>query len=276
MNRQPKNGKILSLTGIAQIQESFFSKVVGIEVVLAAFDRLPDSMFMIKDRDSRYIYMSQGLRAVIPLREGQEVIGKTDFDLFPKIVAQSYRQNDLLVLEQGRTLIDEVHAGGFVEGVPKWFLSSKFPLRDREGDIIGLFTTNQRYEEVMGGADDLNRLLPAIQYIGRHYATKITVAELARLCSFSESHFMRQFRDRMKMSAGEFIEQTRMFHAIDSIRHSARSIAQVALDCGFYDHSSFVKRFKKFTGVTPLKYRNDFKSKLRSDPAMALPQVSSV
>lgn len=274
MNRPLKNGKILSLMDFQQFQESFFLEAVGIEVVLAAFDRLPNSMFMIKNRDSRYVYMSRGLRAVIPLGPGQEVVGKTDFDLFPKIVAQSYRQNDLLVLEQGRTLIDEVHAGGFVDGVPKWFLSSKYPLRDRDGNIVGLFTTNQRYEEVMGGADDLNRLLPAIEYIGRNYASKITVAQLARLCSFSESHFMRLFRERMKMSAGAFLEQTRMFHAIDALRHSSRSIAQVALDCGFYDHSAFVKRFRKFTGATPLSYRKDFKAKLRSDRAMALPQVA--
>lgn len=258
---------------LQEFQDSFFAEVVGLETILGAFDRLPNSMFMIKNSESRYIFMSRGLREVIPLNRGEEVVGKTDFDLFPRIVAQSYRENDRLVLEAGRTLIDEIHAGGFQAGVPKWFLSSKFPLRNRKDEIVGLFTTNQRYEAVMGSADDLNRLLPAIEFIGRNFANKISVGQLAKLCSFSESHFMRLFRERMKMSAHAFLEQTRMFHALEAIRHGSATIAEIAVECGFYDHSSFIKRFKVFTGTTPLRYRRDHAAKLKNDPAMVLPKI---
>ena len=53
---------------------------------------------MIKNLDYRYIYMSRALREAINLPPGQEVVGRTDFDLSPKIIAESFRQNDLLVL----------------------------------------------------------------------------------------------------------------------------------------------------------------------------------
>jgi AraC-like DNA-binding protein len=260
-------------TGSRQLQNCFFDRLDDFTEILRAFEYLPDSLFMIKDRSSTYVFMSRCLREAIGLPGGMEVVGKTDFNLFPKIVAESYRQNDRLVLDEGRTLVNEIHAGGFSTGTPKWFFSSKFPLRDRDGAICGLFTTNQRYEEVMGGDDDLNRLLPAIDHMTKAYADKITNAELARMCGFSESHFMRLFKERMSLTPRAFLEQVRMFHAIEAIKHRATSIAGIAIDCGFYDHSSFVKRFKAFTGVTPLLYRRNFQAGHRGETAMALPTV---
>jgi transcriptional regulator GlxA family with amidase domain len=82
---------------------------------------------------------------------------------------------------------------------------------------------------------------------------------------------MRVFRQGMKMTAQVFVEQVRMFHAIDAIKHTAQSIARIAQDTGFYDHSAFVKRFKKFTGTTPLTYRREHQTKIKAEPAIALP-----
>jgi len=261
-------------TASRDIQGGFFAEIGDFCEVLRAMEQSPDSMFMIKNRESRYIFMSRSLKEAIGLTAQQEVVGKTDYDLFPKIVAESYRQNDRLVLEQGQTLINEIHAGGF-GGVTKWFFSSKYPLRNRTGEIIGLFTTNQSYDEVMGSDDDLNRLLPAIDYMSKYYPDKIMIAELARMCGFSESHFMRLFKERMNLTARAFLEQVRMFHAIEAIKHSAVSIAELAVDCGFYDHSSFVKRFKNFTGTTPFYYRREHQGRLRKSRAMALPDEVS-
>lgn len=258
------------------LQQHFFDRMGDFGEVFRALEKIPDSLFMIKDADFRYIVMSRALREAIGLSAHQEVVGKTDFDLFPKIVAESYRQNDKLVIEGGRTLVDEVHAGGFVGGIPKWFYSSKYPLTGTDGSVIGLFTTNRRYEQVMGRDDDLNRLLPAIDHMSRHYPDSMTNAELARMCGFSESHFMRLFKERMNLTVRGFLEQVRMFHAIEAIKHSAAGIAEVAVECGFYDHSSFVKRFKVFTGTTPLKYRQAYQSEHRTGAAMALPKVSTL
>jgi AraC-like DNA-binding protein len=256
-----------------RLQTAFFHEVADTTQLLQALENLPGALFMIKGLDSRYIYMSRALREALNLPYGQEVVGKTDFDLFPKIIAESYRQNDLLVFKHGKPLINEVHATGFFAAAPKWTFSSKYPLHDRAGKIIGLITINRPYSEVMGLDAELNRLLPAIEHVFRNYADTITIATLARLCSLSESQFMRVFRQSMKMTAQAFVEQVRMFHAIDAIKHSAQSIAHIALDNGFYDHSAFVKRFKKFTGTTPLNYRRQQQTKHKSERAIALPKL---
>lgn len=255
-----------------KLQSDFLQQVGDITQILQALERIPGAMFMIKNLDSRYIYMSRALRQTINLRPDEEVVGKTDFDLFPKIIAETFRQNDLLVFNHGRTLVNEVHATGFFDHPTQWCFSSKFPLHNRKGEIIGLITINESYDKVMGDDAQLNRLLPAIEHISKHYAGNIAVAHLARVCSFSESHFMRVFKEQMKMTAYAFVEQVRMFHAIEAIKHGASSIAEIALNCGFYDHSSFVKRFKKFTGTTPMQYRRAEQAKLKTDRAIALPE----
>ena len=254
------------------IQQEFFQQVTDLSQILDPLERIPGAMFMIKNLDSHYIYMSRALREAVHLAPDFEVIGKSDFDLFPKIIAQSYRQNDLQVFKHGKPLINEVHAVGFFAHAMKWAYSSKFPLRDRKGKVIGLITINEEYNNVMGENAELNRLLPAIEHISKHYAEHITIAHLAKRSGFSESHFMRVFKQRMKMTPYTFVEQVRLFHAIDAIQHSAASIAEIALNCGFYDPSSFVKRFKKFTGSTPLRYRREHQA--RSDRALAIPQVA--
>jgi transcriptional regulator GlxA family with amidase domain len=80
----------------------------------------------------------------------------------------------------------------------------------------------------------------------------------------------------MKMTPYAFVEQARVFHAVDAILHTAASIAQIALDCGFYDHSSFVKRFKKFTGTTPLRHRREYQARIKGDRAMVLPEPAGL
>lgn len=259
---------------MSRLQSEFFQQVADLRQILDPLERIPGAMFMIKNLDSRYIYMSRGLRDAIHLAPEFEVVGRTDFDLFPKLIAQSFRQNDLAVFKHGQPLINEVHAVGFFTHAMKWAYSSKFPLRDRKGKVVGLITINELYNDVVGEDAELNRLLPALQHIIENYAERITIGELARRCSYSESQFARLFKQHMKMTEYAFVEQVRIHHATEALKHRSTSIIQIALDRGFYDHSAFVKRFKKFTGTTPLRYRRENQAQTRTGRALVLPDLA--
>lgn len=261
------------MAALLPVQETFFASLANGHEMLHALDQIPGAMFMVKNQDSRYVFMSRALKEAVHLAADFDVVGKSDFDLFPRIIAESYRQNDLQVLEQGRTLIKEIHATGFFDHPSSWAYSSKFPLHDRRGGIIGLITINEKYQEAAAHDVELARLLPAIDHVHRHYAERISVGELARLCAFSESHFMRVFKQRLRLTPYAFVEQVRLFHASDALRRTAASVAEIAISCGFYDPSSFVKRFKKFTGTTPLNYRREQQPKLKAERTIALPKL---
>jgi AraC-like DNA-binding protein len=259
---------------VSQLQTDFFLQLGDLRPMLDALERIPGAMFMIKNLESRYIYMSRRLREAIHLAPDFEVVGKTDFDLFPRLIAQSFRQNDLTVFKHGKPLINEIHAVGFFGHAMKWAYSSKFPLRDRTGRVVGLLTINELYNDVMGEEGELNRLLPAIKHVTEHFATPITVGALAKKCGYSQSQFARLFKQHMKMTAYAFVEQVRIHHALEALKRTATSIIQIAIDCGYYDHSAFVKRFKKFTGTTPLRYRRNEQAKLSAERTIALPDPS--
>lgn len=261
---------------VQPVPQTFFDSLANGRELLDALDLLPGSMFMVKDRESRYMFMSRALKEAVHLAPDFDVVGKSDFDLFPRIIAESYRQNDLQVLQLGRTLLKEIHATGFFDHPSSWAYSSKFPLHDSQGNIIGLITINEKYNEAAAHDLELDRLLPAIDHVHRHYAERIVVRELARLCAFSESHFMRVFKQRLQMTPHAFVEQVRIFHASDALRRTPASVAEIALQCGFYDPSSFVKRFKRFTGTTPLHYRRDHLAKLKANRTIALPSGIAV
>lgn len=89
-------------------QNEFSERLHNIAEMLGALQVLPGALFMIKDIDSRYVYMSRELTEAIHQPADQRVVGKTDFDLFPCIVAKRFRDHDLLVLRDGRTLENEL------------------------------------------------------------------------------------------------------------------------------------------------------------------------
>ncbi|MEK6323162.1 MAG: PAS domain S-box protein [Acidobacteriota bacterium] len=88
------------------------------------------AVIYLKDRHGRYILINRRFGTLFHVTD-QEVMGKTDYDLFPREMADAFRANDLKVLEAGAPLEwEEVapHDDG-----PHTYLSIKFPLRDSEG-----------------------------------------------------------------------------------------------------------------------------------------------
>lgn len=57
------------------------------------------------------------------------------------------------------------------------------------------------------------------------------------------------------MPVGEFIEKEKLAYARRLLCDTDKSVLEVALDCGFSDHSYFTKRFRESVGVVPTEYR---------------------
>ena len=132
------------------LQNDFFEQFGDFTQFLNILERVPNAMFMIKNLDSRYVFMSAALRRVIHIDDASQVIGKTDFDLFPKMIAESFRQNDLIVFEHGKPLINELHLTLFYCHAARWSFSSKYPVLNREGKVFGLVTINELLDDVRG------------------------------------------------------------------------------------------------------------------------------
>ena len=108
------------------------------QYILDAFMKnVPDSIYF-KDRESRIIRANQALARRIGLSDPSEAIGKTDFDFFSEPEARLRYTQEQRIIQSGQPSIDsEEHRRR--EGRDSWTLSTKMPLRDEYGDIIGTF-----------------------------------------------------------------------------------------------------------------------------------------
>lgn len=103
----------------------------------------------------------------------------------------------------------------------------------------------------------LDKMKPVLKYIENNYADKITIAEIAEVAGFSESHFMRYFKEVMGTSFVEYLKDYRLAMAARLLQSSEASILVVAEDVGFDNLSYFNRSFKAKYGITPSKYRKE-------------------
>jgi len=98
-------------------------------------DLLPDYIY-IKDTDGRFLLNNRACLAALGVTEQAETLGKTDADFFPLQAAARYAEAERRVLN-GEPMIDQEEFNDGPNG-GHWISSSKVPLRDASGDIIGL------------------------------------------------------------------------------------------------------------------------------------------
>lgn len=100
----------------------------------AILDTIPDLVWL-KDRQSRFIIVNEAFGKACGLPPG-ELIGKSDFDIWPRDLAERYWQDDARVMASGeRTRVEELLDDRF--GGRKWIETIKMPIRDEFGEIIG-------------------------------------------------------------------------------------------------------------------------------------------
>lgn len=99
-----------------------------------------------------------------------------------------------------------------------------------------------------------DKLKVVLDYIELHYAESISVSELARMCFFSEYHFMRFFKKHMNMTCIEYINNLRLEKSIEQFEHGNTSILEVSMSVGFHNLSYFHRAFKKKYHTTPLSF----------------------
>jgi PAS domain S-box-containing protein len=108
-------------------------------------NNLPDSIYA-KDSAGRKILANPADLKNLRCQTEAEAIGKTDFDLFPKEIAQKFHADDMKVI-QGQPVINREEYFLDAEGKQQWLLTSKLPLRDQTGQIIGLVGVGRNITE---------------------------------------------------------------------------------------------------------------------------------
>jgi PAS domain S-box-containing protein len=101
-------------------------------------DHLPDSIYF-KDRDSRFVRINAALARRFGLQSPQQAAGKTDADFFTPEHAQQGLRDEQEVLRTGDPLVNKEEKETWPDGSVTWVSTTKMPLRDLHGNIVGTF-----------------------------------------------------------------------------------------------------------------------------------------
>jgi PAS domain S-box-containing protein len=112
-----------------------------------------------KDRNSVYLDCNYLFAANAGLSPPEEIIGMTDLDLPWKYAeAESYRADDRMVMETGIPKLNYEETQHTADGRVTWVRTSKIPLRNPEGDVIGVMGTFEDITERKQSEEELRKL----------------------------------------------------------------------------------------------------------------------
>ena len=138
----------------------------------ALLNHANDSIYF-KDSFCRFLRISRAQAKLFGLADPNEAIGKTDFDMFASQHASDAFADEKKVMRTGQSILDLEEMETYEDGRVSWCSTSKYPLRDENGKIIGTFgisrdiTTRKLAERTHGEMEAQLQLAQKLESIGR-------------------------------------------------------------------------------------------------------------
>jgi diguanylate cyclase (GGDEF)-like protein/PAS domain S-box-containing protein len=92
-----------------------------------------------KDKSSRFRFCSQTLAKITGHASWRDMIGKHDLEVFPPDIAKIYNEEELPIFRNGLPLLNKIDPYFDASGRPGWVETNKWPLLDKDGQVVGLF-----------------------------------------------------------------------------------------------------------------------------------------
>ena len=121
--------------------------------VQALMDHVPNTTIFFKDEDSRYLRVNRALADQFGLTDPLEVVGRGDRHFFGDDYAQRTRAEEEEVLRTGLPRLNQEQRERQADGRERWVSTSRLPLRDVEGRVIGTFGLTQDVTERVAAMD---------------------------------------------------------------------------------------------------------------------------
>ncbi|MFO7659031.1 MAG: PAS domain-containing protein [Bacteroidales bacterium] len=127
LNRQMETNKIM--------QQSLLKEKALLDSLM---NSLPDYIYF-KDLDSKFIRISKSMLPIFPVKNIDEMVGKSDFDFINKETAQVYYNEEQEIIKSGKGFVDKLIHEVFENGHEQWSSITKMPLIDESGRCIGTY-----------------------------------------------------------------------------------------------------------------------------------------
>jgi len=240
------------------VKQAFLSLVGPGLPVVELFEHLPGVCFWLKDSELRFVAGTQSFVQLCGKLNEYEIMGKTDLDMFPVVLAEKFRADDREVMRTGEQRLNLVELVPGEGGTVDWYSTNKFPVRDGKGKVIGVAGTTRLLRKSGQVLHPYRELAEALDYISQNLGKSIEVRSLAKLQRMSISQLERRFKELFQITPAQYIIKVRLTAACRALATTREGIARIARDTGFYDASHFCRVFAKNMGITPTAYRTAY------------------
>ena len=263
----------MRMTPIDTFRRRFFQRLGNPWDLGLLFDYLPDTFFYTKNLRGQFVMVNQALASLLGNTTPEAMIGKTDHDFSPRDMADLYVAEDRRVIETRRPVTYQAWLIPDHRGALKWYLSSKIPLFDRAGKVIGIAGTMRDVAKASDLLAPYREMEAVLEHLLTRYEEKIDFRRLGRLASVSISQLDRRFKRLFQLTPQQFLLRVRLNAACQMLVSTDRNVLQIALSTGFYDHSYFTRHFRRQMGTTPTAYRRKYRRDISS--STDFPKLSS-
>ncbi|MDA7501028.1 AraC family transcriptional regulator [Akkermansiaceae bacterium] len=219
------------------------------------FNYMPDTLYFVKDLALRLMAGNQTFVERCGFQTEEEMIGKSDREIFPIEMAEKYMNDDRKVIASKEPLIEIVELFPNQIGEPEWFVTNKIPLFDQDGKVAGVCGLVKSFEGVRTSLQPYLDLLPVTEYLKNNSASKVSMPDLAKSIGMSVRKLQRRFQETFKTSPQKYVGRLRILEACELLVKTKLPVTEIALQVGFYDHSAFSKKFSELIGMSPRDYR---------------------
>ena len=235
------------------VQRRYLNQIGDFESFQLLLDTLPDTAFFIKDLKGRVMLFNHRSCEIYNVHHESEILGKTDYDLHPKPLADKYTHDDREVMQTRQPITNAIELAP--NNSNRLVVYSKAPVFNRKKKVIGVAGVYRFIDDISDAPDWYGRFAGAIDHIHKNYPTPIRLDELAQRTNTSERQLERRFIKVFGIGITDYILGVRINAARELLETTTRTVSDIALAVGFYDHSHFIRNFKRLRGCSPKQYR---------------------
>lgn len=226
-----------------------------VEPLLSLFSELPDVLCWVKDTQMRVVWVSPHVADHVNMRE-EDIIGKTDMEIYPQELAINFEKDDKHVIQTGAGIVGKLELLVNRFGTVEWRKISKLPVKGKNGKVIGTAGISVPFKNAAESfPNEQEAFIGIINYARENLHRKIGVSDLAEFAGISESTLNRRFRAILQYNPQQLLAQLRVAKAGRLLQESVLHVSKVAELCGYDSPAAFARAFKKLKHTTPRDYR---------------------
>jgi len=164
------------------------------KILLETIGKYSQDTVYFKDKDSHFIWVTESHAKQVGAKNAADMVGKSDFDYFPKEFAQSAKDTEMTIMASGQALVNITEELVLDDETVRYFNASKYPLYDDKGKIMGTWGISRDITDRIKLENELQQ-------------TNSKLQRLARVDDLSGLYNRRYFYEKLEKMASYYTDR---------------------------------------------------------------------